>query len=79
MKSYLTLSRRHLASLLKEKRENSVVGSSLSFSVFSTFLLSNILMEKQPANPESYFDGIMNHEELQETGLIYSVTLQLPH
>lgn len=36
-------------------------------------------MEKQPANPDSYFDGIMNHEELQETGLIYSVTLQLPH
>ena len=36
-------------------------------------------MKKQPANPESYFDGIMNHEAVQETGLIYSVTLQLPH
>lgn len=36
-------------------------------------------MEKQPANPELYFDGIMNHEKLQETGHIYSVTLQLPH
>lgn len=79
MKGYLIPSRRHLASLLKKKGENSVVGSSLSFSMFSTFLLSNILMEKQPANPESYFDGIMNHEEVQETGLIYSVTLQLPH
>ena len=36
-------------------------------------------MKKQPANPESYFDGIMNHKALQETGRIYSVTLQLPH
>ena len=58
---------------LKKKGENSVVGSSLSFSIFSTFLL-NILMEKQPANPESYFDGIMNMKTCRKQDL-FTVSL----
>lgn len=56
MKDYLTLRRRHHARLLKGNRKN--LSQVPSFSVSPTFLLSNTLMEKPPANPEYSFNGI---------------------